>query len=214
MGIKNFVIAVNKMDLVNFNEDTFKKINSEYKEFANSIGILNFTIIPISALKGDNISKKSSNTKWYNGSNLLDHLETIVTENSFGETSEFLMPVQWVNRTTNDFRGYSGKIASGKIKVGDAVKIFPSGKTSKIDRIVTYDGDLTKANVGECITLTFKTEVDCSRGQIITDASSSINLADQFETTLIWMDDKTMIPGRSYYIKDWNANTFCESIET
>ena len=143
MGIKNFVIAVNKMDLVNLNENIFKKINSEYKDFANSIGILNFTTIPISALRGDNISKKSSNTKWYNGSNLLDHLETIVTENSFGETSEFLMPVQWVNRTTNDFRGYSGKIASGRIKVGETVKIFPSGKTSKIDRIVTFD-DLTK----------------------------------------------------------------------
>jgi bifunctional enzyme CysN/CysC len=194
-------LAVNKMDLVDYDQATFDAILADYTEFANSIGITAFTAIPISGFKGDNIVAHSDATKWYSGPTLMAHLEGVDLDQNTGATQEFRMPVQWVNRPNLDFRGFSGKIAAGTIKPGDEVRILPSGKTSHVDRIVTYDGDLDSAIAGQSITLTLKHAVDCSRGQVITAATAPLEVADQFETTLIWMDEEALIPGRSYYLK-------------
>ena len=201
LGIKNIVLAVNKMDLVDYDQVTFDAIVAEYSEFANSIGITAFTAIPISGFKGDNIAAHSDATSWYNGRTLMAHLETVDLDQNGGMAKGFWMPVQWVNRPNLDFRGFSGKVAAGTIKPGDEVCILPTGKTSHVYRIVTYDGDMDRAEVGQSITLTLKDELDCSRGQVITALSARLEVADQFKTTMIWMDEKVLIPGRSYYLK-------------
>ena len=163
LGIRNIVLAVNKMDLVDYDQATFDAIVADYTGFANGIGISAFTAIPISALKGDNIAVHSDATNWYSGPTLMAHLKAIDLDQNTGLNQEFRMPVQWVNRPNLNFRGFSGKIGAGTIKPGDKVCVLPSGKTSHVDRIVTYDGDLNRAVVGESITLTLKDEVDCSQ---------------------------------------------------
>ena len=201
LGIKNIVLAVNKMDLVGYDQATYDQIVADYTEFAASIGITDFTAIPISGFKGDNITAASDNTPWYDGVSLMTHLETVELDQSADQTADFRMPVQWVNRPNLDFRGFSGKIVSGQVAAGDDVRILPSGKTTQVDRIVTMDGDLQRAVAGQSVTLTLRDQVDCSRGQIITAANSPLEVADQFEATVIWMDDVDMIPGRAYYLK-------------
>ena len=201
IGIKNIVLAVNKMDLVNYEQETFDQIVEEYKHFATEIGIDKFTALPISGSKGDNITAVSKNTPWYQGSPLMHHLETVNLEQVHDDQYAFRMPVQWVNRPNLDFRGFCGKIASGQVCPGDEVRILPSGKTSHIDRIVTQDGDLDIAQKDQSVTLTLRDEVDCSRGQIITAAKEPLEVADQFETTLIWMEEEALTPGRAYYLK-------------
>ncbi len=201
LGIKNIILAINKMDLIKFNQTTYNKIVSDYKKFANSVGIQDFTAIPISSLNGDNIASLSANTKWYSGSTLLTNLEDVDLLQNTADLGNFCMPVQWVNRPNQNFRGFSGTVAAGMVKTGDEVRILPSEKTTHIDRIVTYDGDLDQAICDQSITLTLKDEIDCSRGQIIASASSPVKSSDQFETIIIWMDDKILIPGRSYYLK-------------
>ena len=201
IGIKNIVLAVNKMDLVNYEQETFDQIVEEYKHFATEIGIDKFTALPISGFKGDNITAVSKNTPWYQGSPLMHHLETVNLEQVHDGQDAFRMPVQWVNRPNLDFRGFCGKIASGQVRPGDEVRILPSGKTSHIDRIVTQDGDLDIAQKDQSVTLTLRDEVDCSRGQIITAAKEPLEVADQFETTLIWMEEEALTPGRAYYLK-------------
>ena len=201
LGIRNFVLAVNKMDLVGYDQDIFNAIVTDYTAFATGIGITDFTAIPMSGFRGDNIAAHSDNMAWYSGPPLLVHLETMELDQDTEATQDFCMPVQWVNRPHSEFRGFSGRIAAGTIKPGDEVRILPSGKTSHVDRIVTFDGDLDAAGAGQSITLTLTDEVDCSRGQIITAAAAPLEVADQFETTLIWMDEKPLIPGRSYYLK-------------
>jgi bifunctional enzyme CysN/CysC len=201
LGIKNIVLAVNKMDLVGYDQATFDQIVADYTAFANSIGVTDFTAIPISGFKGDNITALSDNTKWYTGPTLMQHLENVELDQASDQSGAFRMPVQWVNRPNLDFRGFSGKIAAGSIRPNDEVRILPSGKTSHVDRIVTYDGDLDMGVAGQSITLTLKDEVDCSRGQIIVAAKDPLEVADQFEATVIWMDEADLIPGRSYYLK-------------
>ena len=201
LGIRNFVLAVNKMDLVGYDQDIFNAIVTDYTAFATGIGITNFTAIPMSGFRGDNIAAHSDNMAWYSGPPLLVHLETMELDQDTEAAQDFCMPVQWVNRPHSEFRGFSGRIAAGTIKPGDEVRILPSGKTSRVDRIVTFDGDLDAAGAGQSITLTLTDEIDCSRGQIITAAAAPLEFADQFETTLIWMDEKPLIPGRSYYLK-------------
>ena len=201
IGIKNIVLAVNKMDLVNYEQETFDQIVEEYKHFATEIGIDKFTALPISGFKGDNITAVSKNTPWYQGSPLMHHLETVNLEQVDDDQDAFRMPVQWVNRPNLDFRGFCGKIASGQVRPGDEVRILPSGKTSHIDRIVTQDGDLDIAQKDQSVTLTLRDEVDCSRGQIITAVKEPLEVADQFETTLIWMEEEALTPGRAYYLK-------------
>ena len=201
IGIKNIVLAVNKMDLVDYDQGTFDSIVQDYTSFAQEIGITDFVAIPISGFKGDNITGPSENTTWYSGPSLMNHLETVELNQNADQEQSFRMPVQWVNRPNLDFRGFAGKIAAGVVKPGDEVRILPSGKTSHVDRIVTFDGDKDAAFAGESVTLTLKDEVDCSRGQIIADSKAPLEVADQFESTIVWMDEEEMIPGRAYVLK-------------
>jgi bifunctional enzyme CysN/CysC len=201
IGIRNIVLAVNKMDLVDYSQTVFDTIVADYTAFAASIGIGNFTAIPISGFKGDNITARSPNTPWYTGRSLIDHLETVELDTTLDQAKPLCMPVQWVNRPNLDFRGFAGLIATGSVKPGDAVRVLPSGKTSAISRIVTLDGDLDQAVAGQSVTLCFSDEIDCSRGDVIAAADTPPQVADQFEATLVWMDDDAMIPGRAYWFK-------------
>jgi bifunctional enzyme CysN/CysC len=201
LGIRHIVLAVNKMDLVGYDKTVFDRITLAYRAFASEIGITNFTAIPISGFKGDNITALSANTPWFKGPALIDHLDTVEIGGIADETKPFRMPVQWVNRPNLDFRGFAGQLASGKVKPGDAVRILPSGKTTTIDRIVTLDGDLDEAVAGQSVTLTLTDEVDCSRGDVIAAADAPPEAADQFEATLVWMADEAMIAGRAYWLK-------------
>lgn len=201
LGIKHIVLAVNKMDLVGYDKAVFDRITLAYRAFASEIGITHFTAIPISGFKGDNITALSDNTPWFHGPALIEHLENVEVSSESDEAKPFRMPVQWVNRPNLDFRGFSGQLASGKVRPGDAVRILPSGKTTTIDRIVALDGDLEVAVAGQSVTLTLTDEVDCSRGDVIATADAPPEAADQFEATLVWMADEAMIPGRAYWLK-------------
>ncbi|TCM21792.1 adenylylsulfate kinase /sulfate adenylyltransferase subunit 1 [Novosphingobium sp. PhB165] len=206
IGIKNIVLAVNKMDLVDYSQEVFDKIVADYTEFATSIGIENFTALPISGFKGDNITTLSEKTPWYKapqyaGIPLVEHLETVEVLSSVDADKPFRLPVQWVNRPNLDFRGFSGLIATGSAKAGDKIRVLPSGKTSTITRVVTYDGDLEEAVAGQSVTVCFADEIDCSRGSVISVADSPPQTADQFEATFVWMADEAMVPGRAYWLK-------------
>lgn len=201
IGIRNIVLAVNKMDLVGYDQAVFDGIVKDYAEFAQSIGISAFTPIPISGFKGDNITAHSDNTPWYRGPTLMAHLESVEVDATTAAAKPFRMPVQWVNRPNLDFRGFAGLIASGSVKPGDAVRVLPSGKTSTISRIVTLDGDLDEAIAGQSVTLCFADEIDCSRGDVIAVADNPPEVSSQFEATIVWMDDEAMLPGRPYWLK-------------
>ena len=201
IGIRHIVLAVNKMDLVDYDHAVFDGIVKDYTAFARSIGIETFVPIPISGFKGDNITALSANTPWYEGPTLMEHLETVEVDATIDQTKPFRLPVQWVNRPNLDFRGFSGQIATGSVKPGDAVRVLPSGKTSTVTRIVTLDGDLEEAVAGQSITLCFADEIDCSRGDVIAAADNPPQAADQFEATFVWMADEALIPGRAYWLK-------------
>ncbi len=201
LGIRHIVLAVNKMDLVGYDKAVFERIVLSYRAFASEIGITNFTPIPISGFKGDNIAALSTNTPWYKGPALIEHLENVDIGASADETKAFRMPVQWVNRPNLDFRGFAGQVAGGRVAPGDAVRVLPSGKTTRIARIVTLDGDLDEAVAGQSITLTLADEIDCSRGDVVAAADAPPEAADQFEATLVWMADEAMIAGRAYWLK-------------
>ncbi|MBB3940347.1 bifunctional enzyme CysN/CysC [Novosphingobium fluoreni] len=201
IGIKNIVLAINKMDLVDYDQAVYDGILKDYTEFAHSIGIKQFTPIPISGFKGDNITGPSENTPWYKGPALIQHLEDVEVDQVSDQEKPFRMAVQWVNRPNLDFRGFSGQIATGVVKVGDAIRVLPSGKTSTISRIVTLDGDLQQAAAGQSVTLCFADEVDCSRGDVIASSGNPPQVADQFESTIVWLADEEMLPGRSYWLK-------------
>jgi len=201
IGIKHIVLAVNKMDLVGYDKAVFDRITLAYRAFASEIGITNFTAIPISGFKGDNITALSDNTPWFKGPALIEHLENVEIGAAADEAKPFRLPVQWVNRPNLDFRGFSGQLASGKVRSGDAVRILPSGKSTTVHRIVTLDGDLDEAVAGQSVTLTLADEVDCSRGDVIAAADNPPEAADQFEATLVWMADEAMIAGRAYWLK-------------
>ncbi|TDW68751.1 adenylylsulfate kinase /sulfate adenylyltransferase subunit 1 [Novosphingobium sp. PhB55] len=206
IGIKNIVLAVNKMDLVDYSQEVFDKIVEEYGEFAREIGIESFTALPISGFKGDNITTLSDKTPWYKapqyaGITLVEHLETVEVLSSVDADKPLRLPVQWVNRPNLDFRGFSGLIATGSVKPGDKIRVLPSGKTSTITRVVTYDGDLEEAVAGQSVTVCFADEIDCSRGSVISVADNPPQTADQFEATFVWMADEAMVPGRAYWLK-------------
>ncbi|WP_265571415.1 sulfate adenylyltransferase subunit CysN [Sphingomicrobium nitratireducens] len=201
VGIRRFVLAVNKMDLVDFDRDAFLSIVADYRAFAERLGIEDWQAIPVSGLGGDNIACRSDNTPWYDGPSLIEHLENVPLDAQGEEAKPLRMPVQWVNRPNQDFRGFSGQIASGAVKPGDAVRVVPSGRTSRIERIVTMDGDLDEAVAGQSVTLTFADEIDCSRGDVIAAADAPPEAADQFEATLVWMADEPLLPGRGYWLK-------------
>jgi len=201
IGVKNLVLAVNKMDLIGYDQAKYDAIVADYVAFATSIGITAFTPMPISGFKGDNITAPSENTRWYHGPTLMAHLESVEVSTSAEQAKPFRMPVQWVNRPNLDFRGFSGLIATGSVKPGDAVRVLPSGKTSTVSRIVTLDGDLDQAVAAQSVTLCLADEVDCSRGDVISIADNPPAVADQFEANIVWMADEPMIAGRAYWLK-------------
>jgi bifunctional enzyme CysN/CysC len=201
IGIKNLVLAVNKMDLVDYDQQVFDDIVADYTEFAKSIGIDSFTAMPISGFKGDNITTLSDNTPWYRGPTLVEHLETVEVLSAVDADKPFRLPVQWVNRPNLDFRGFSGLIATGSVKPGDPIRVLPSGKTSTVTRVVTLDGDLDEAVAGQSVTVTFADEIDCSRGNVIAISDNPPETADQFEATLVWMNDEPLHVGRAYWLK-------------
>ena len=201
LGIRNLVLAVNKMDLIDYDQAKFDAIVADYRAFAESIGIEDFTVIPISGLAGDNITTRSDHMLWYDGPVLIDHLETMEVNNTASQAKPFRMPVQWVNRPNLDFRGFSGLIATGAVKPGDELRSLPSGKTSKVKSIVTMDGELDRAVAGQSVTITLEDEIDCSRGDVLATADAPPEVADQFESTLVWMDDEPLVAGRGYWLK-------------
>ena len=208
-GIKHIVIAINKMDLVDYKQENFNKIENAFRKFSKYLGFETLTCIPLSALKGDNIVKPSAAMPWHGGPTLLEYLENIDVAKDGGSCG-FRLPVQWVNRSGPEFRGFAGTIAAGHIKPGDEVVIMPSGAATRVKEIVTMDGLLKRAGIGQSITLTLDDDIDVSRGDFIcgTDAASQ---SDQFQANIIWMSEKKLLPGRSYYLKTIN-NTVSASI--
>ncbi|HEY1448659.1 MAG TPA: sulfate adenylyltransferase subunit CysN [Caulobacteraceae bacterium] len=201
IGIRQVVLAVNKMDLMGFDQAVYDEIVADYRAFAAQIDLTDITAIPISALRGDNVAEKSRRMAWYDGPTLMQQLEHAPVDATRLQGRPLRMPVQWVNRPNLDFRGFSGQIASGIVRPGDSIRIAPSGRETRIARIVTKDGDLAKAVAGQSVTLTLAEEVDCSRGDVIVDARAPAESADQFETTIVWMSAEPMLPGRPYLMK-------------
>lgn len=200
LGIKHVVLAVNKMDLVNFSEDRFNEIVADYKQFVEPLGIPDVNCIPLSALDGDNVVEKSERTPWYKGISLLDFLETVHIDNDHNLT-DFRFPVQYVLRPNLDFRGFCGKVASGIVRKGDRVMALPSGKTSRIKSIVTYDGDLDYAFPPQSVTLTLEDEIDVSRGEMLVHTDNLPIVDRNFEAMLVWMDEEPMDVNKSFFIK-------------
>ena len=205
LGIRHVVLAVNKMDAVEYSRDVYETITRDYAQFASGLGKdgkppFEIVSIPVSALKGDNIVEPSSNMDWYRGPVLLSHLETVKVDD-LAESQPFRLPIQWVNRPDSSFRGFAGQIASGVISPGERIRVQPSGRESTVARIVTQSGDLERAVAGQSITLTLNDEIDISRGDLISPALSPAEVADQFETTILWMADEPMLPGRPYLLK-------------
>jgi bifunctional enzyme CysN/CysC len=200
LGIRKVVLAVNKMDLVDWDQSIFDGIVAEYRDFANLIGLTDFTAIPMSALDGQNITGQSAAAPWYDGPPLMRWLESIEVEDAL-PSQPFRMPVQWVNRPNLDFRGFSGQIAAGTVRPGDRVKVLPSGRESRVARIVVLPGDLDSAQAGQSVTITLTDEIDVSRGDVLVAASDPSPVANQFEATIVWMDDEAMLPGRPYLMK-------------
>ncbi|MFW6076715.1 MAG: sulfate adenylyltransferase subunit CysN [Hyphomicrobiales bacterium] len=200
LGIRRLVLAVNKMDMVGYDQAVFRAIEADYRAFAASLGLDDVVCIPVSALKGDNVVAPGTAMDWYHGAPLLAHLETVEIGEDLGAES-FRLPVQWVNRANHAFRGFAGQIASGTVHPGDPVRILPSGRTSRVATIASFDGDLDKAVAGQSITVTLEDEVDISRGDVICAATSPVEVADQFEAQILWMDDEPMLAGRPYVLK-------------
>jgi bifunctional enzyme CysN/CysC len=201
IGIRKVVLAINKLDLMDYSEKVFRTIVEQYREFAKQIGLDDITPIPLSALKGDNMLVPSEHTPWYQGPTLMGYLETVEVDEQRQQHSALRLPVQWVNRPNLDFRGFAGTIASGSVKPGERIRVQPSGRESTVARIVTADGDLDVAVAGQSITLTLADEIDISRGDVISSADNPAEVADQFETTLVWMGEEPMLPGRPYLLK-------------
>ena len=199
IGIRSVILAINKMDLVDYSRDVYDSILSDYRAFAGGLDIAHIEPIPMSALLGENVTRRSSAMLWYDGPDLLSYLEQVEVSTRPVE-APFRMPVQWVNRPNPDFRGFSGFIAAGTVQPGDAVRIMPSGRQSHVARVI-LDGDLPYATAGQSVTLTLADEIDCSRGDVISSVEAPAEVSDQFETTVVWMNDTPMLPGRSYLLK-------------
>jgi bifunctional enzyme CysN/CysC len=206
LGIRKLALAINKMDLVDFDQARFEAIAADFSGFVEPLKFDRVSYIPVSALKGDNVIHPSAHMHWYHGPTLLGHLETVDVGRE-EEERPFRLPVQWVNRPHLDFRGYAGTVASGVVRPGDEVVIHPSGKRAHVARIVTADGDLAEAREGDAITLTFAEEVDVSRGDLIALPDAMPSVADQIAARLIWFDDEPMLPGRTYTLKCGNQTT-------
>ena len=200
LGIRNVVLAINKLDMVDYEKAIVERIEQDYRDFAGRIGLREVVCIPLSALKGDNVIVRSANTPWYQGPTLMEYLESVAIADTV-QSGPFRMPVQWVNRPHPDFRGFSGRILGGLVRPGDRLRVLPSGKETTVARIVTRDGDLDTAVAGQSITLTLGDEIDVSRGDMLCSAESPTEIADQFEAAIIWMSEHEMLPGRPYLLK-------------
>lgn len=200
LGIRHIALAVNKIDLVSFDEAVFERIAAEYRAFAEELGFTTIQPIPMSARYGDNVIRSSGKTPWYDGPSLLEHLETVDIE-AEAEGKPFRFPVQYVSRPNLDFRGFSGTVAAGSIGVGERVTVAKSGKQTRIRRIVTQDGDLDVASKGQAVTLLLEDEVELSRGNMLVTPEARPHVADQFSATLVWFDEKPLLPGRSYILR-------------
>mgnify|MGYP000908300910 FL=1 len=201
IGIRKVVLAINKMDLMDYSEKVYRQIEEDYRAFAQKIGLADITAMPLSALKGDNMLEPSSRMGWYHGPTLMGYLETVELDETRQQAGVLRMPVQWVNRPNLDFRGFAGTVAGGTVRPGDRVRAQPSGRESRVARIVTADGDLPLAVAGQSITLTLEDEIDISRGDLISAAAAPAEVADQFEATIVWMADEPLLPGRPYLLK-------------
>jgi sulfate adenylyltransferase subunit 1 len=201
LGLKHFIVAVNKMDLVDYSQQRYEEIRDEYLTFSENLGKdIDIQMIPISALEGDNVVDLSDKMGWYQGEPLLDLLEKVDIDQGKPQ-GEFRFPVQYVNRPNLDFRGFAGTISSGEIRVGDEIKALPSGKTSKVERIVTFDGDLPSAFAGQAVTLTLTDEIDISRGDLIVKQDARVASSNRLLADVVWMTDEPLAAGRSYDIK-------------
>lgn len=200
LGIKHVVVAINKMDLVEFSEDKFEEIKADYEKLSDTLGEQNIYYLPMSALDGDNVVNKSENTPWYTGQSLMEILETVEIVGD-KNIEDFRFPVQYVNRPNLDFRGFCGTVASGVVNVGDSIKVLPSNRVSKVKSIVTYDGDLASAFVGQAVTLTLEDEIDVSRGDIIVHEQDEVAFSNNVQANLVWMSDIPMTPGKQYWFK-------------
>jgi bifunctional enzyme CysN/CysC len=201
LGIGSFVLAVNKMDLVGYDRARFEEIVADYETFAREAGIESFTAIPMSGRNGDNVTRRSDATPWYAGPSLIEHLETAEVAPRGTADAPFRMAVQWVNRPDQNFRGYAGRIASGRIRVGDEIAILPARTRSRVARIVTFDDDLAEAGAGRSVTLTLADHVDCSRGDLIVAPAGATEPASRLAATLVWMAEAPLVPHRSYWLK-------------
>ena len=201
LGIRHVLLVVNKMDLVDYSRDVFTKIEAEYRAFASDLGLPDVTCIPISAVKGANIIDRSSVMTWYQGPTLMHLLDNVEIDETRVRELPLRLPIQWVNRPNQDFRGFAGTIVGGRIRKGEAVRVQPSGRTSQVSRIVTFDGDLDEAVAGQSITITLADEIDVSRGDLIVAANEPAEVSDQFEATVVWMNESPLLPGRSYSMK-------------
>jgi bifunctional enzyme CysN/CysC len=200
LGIRHVVLAVNKMDLVDFDEAVFARIAADYRALARRLGIAEVACIPLSALEGDNLSSRSTRTPWYRGPALLEHLEQVQVDAQEGDGS-LRLPVQWVNRPHQNFRGYAGTLAAGQVKPGDEVIVLPSARRSRVSRVLDADGEVAIATAGQAVTLTLDDEIDISRGDVIAAAGDPPEVADQFAAHLLWMSDAPLLPGRPYWLK-------------
>jgi bifunctional enzyme CysN/CysC len=201
VGIRHVVLAVNKMDLVDWSQHRFDEIVADYAAFAAKIGLPDVLAIPLSGLTGDNVTTKSDKTPWYLGPSLLDHLERVPVEVERAREQPMRLPVQWVNRPNLDFRGFSGLIVAGSVRPNDPVRVLPSGRKSTVARIVAYDGDLAEAVAGQSVTLTLADEIDVSRGDVICTADAPVEAANQFQATVVWMAEEALLPGHPYWMK-------------
>ncbi len=201
LGVRHVAVAINKLDLVGYSESRFSELEAECRDFADRVGLAEVTCIPVSALHGDNIVSRSPNTPWYEGPTLLDYLENVEVDEDRLQRRPFRMPVQWVNRPSHSFRGFSGMIAGGIVAAGDRIVALPSRRETTVERVVTYDGDLERAVAGQSVTLTLADEIDISRGEVIADVDEAPRVADQFEATLVWMAEQPLLPGRNYLMR-------------
>ena len=200
LGVRDIVLAVNKMDLVGYDRRRFEAIAAEFRSFAHRLYLPSVTAIPVSALEGDNIARRSETMAWYRGPTLIEHLEELPVDGDEAVEGPLRLPVQWVSRGT-DFRGYAGRIAGGTVSAGERVRILPSGRETMIGRIVGPDGDRQCARAGESVMVALRDEVDCARGDVIVAAEDALEVADQFSATLVWMDEEDLLPGRAYLLK-------------
>jgi bifunctional enzyme CysN/CysC len=200
LGIRHVVLAVNKIDLMGYDEDVFDRIVADYRAFAETLGFKSLTPIPMSARYGDNVTSRSQKMPWYAGPILLEHLEEIDVD-SDAAAKPFRFPVQWVNRPNLDFRGFSGTVATGRVRPGDKIVVAASGRQSAVARIVTYDGDLPEAKAGDAVTITLADEIDIARGDVLVQPTARPEVADQFAAHLLWMAEEPLLPGRNYLMR-------------